>query len=36
MGLMGRLFPVLLGKTVWQYTADALKDADIRELRKNR
>ena len=34
LGFMGRLFPALLSKAVWQYTADALPDVDIRELRK--
>ena len=34
LGIMGRLFPALLSKAVWQYTAGALPDVDIRELRK--
>ncbi len=34
LGLMGRLFPALLGRVIYQYTAAALPDLDIRAFKK--
>ncbi|MCR4634242.1 MAG: L-2-amino-thiazoline-4-carboxylic acid hydrolase [Erysipelotrichaceae bacterium] len=34
LGMMGRLFPVLFSKTVYGYTAEAVKDMDIRKFKK--
>ncbi|MBR2788506.1 MAG: hypothetical protein IKD94_05025 [Erysipelotrichaceae bacterium] len=34
LGLMGRLFPVLLGKVTYDYTATAVPGIDIRKFKK--
>ena len=34
LGIAGRLFPALLGKIVYEYTANALPELDIRAFRK--
>ena len=34
LGLMGRLFPVLLGKVVYDYTVNAVKDIDIQKFKQ--
>ena len=34
LGIMGRLFPAVFGKTVYDYTAKAVPDMDIREFKK--
>ncbi len=34
LGIMGRLFPAAFGKTVYDYTARAVPDIDIREFKK--
>lgn len=34
LGIVGRLFPAAFGKTVYDYTAKAISDMDIREFKK--
>ena len=34
LGLMGRLFPVLLGKVVYDYTVNVVKDIDIQKFKQ--
>ena len=34
LGVMGRLFPAMLGKPVYEYAAEALPGVDIREFKK--
>ena len=34
LGMIGRLFPLLLGKTVYGYTAKALPGMDVRAFKK--
>ena len=34
LGMTGRLFPAMFGKVVYDYTAKALPELDIREFKK--